>query len=668
MATALVATQPIWQALITVAQGQHLPRRIWMGLTVSVLGVAIASGIDVQAGGKALLGDSLALVGAVSQAGYTALSERAREGLSAPLYSALSSSVSALGLLFTCLVIGTPLMHFDDSTALALLGLILLPQLLGLGSLNFALGRGSATTTSVLLLLEGPVAAAVAWLWMGQAPALSALPGLLLIIVGAAVVMSSGIAEDEAFADQPPGQRSSGAWSHVGIDVGRTVGRMPTAEFRILPQHAAPAKNRSSSQAVPVWAEGTARAVPDTAPLPAKAPRGNEHRGVLIAAAALVLVAGAVTGQLVRPAPKPTMRLTLPARHTFQGTVPAMPWPAQGQAALYVEGLGSLGSSGGAAPVPIAGVAKVMTAYVLLRDHALQRGAQGPSFAISPQEASRLPLRRSRGDSVVEVAAGQWFTERKALEALLIVSADNVADELARWDSGGTQAFVRKMNAAARGLGLNATTYADPTGHDPRTVSTAADQVTLLRAAMRIPAFAEITGNRAYAPGDGRPERPGQNLLLGHDGVVGGKSGYTDAAGGNVVFAARRRTGNATTVVVGAALRQRPGTPAAFTAARELIVSAGNALTAVTLAPAGSPVAELDDGFGGRTTLKAAAPVAAAGWPGLTVQVRLTGDPPRSAGTGARAGSVTAGAVRTPLVLGGPLRGPSITERLLRLW
>jgi len=198
MSTALVATQPVWQALISAIQGQRLPSRAWIGLLIAVLGAVAASGIDIRSGSNALLGDLLAVAGAMALAGYTALSERARSGVSTPLYSALSSFVCAAGLLIACLATGTPLMRFDRNTVLAVLGLLVLPQLLGLGSLNFALGRRSATTTSVLLLLESPVAALVAWLGMGQVPELATVPGLLTIVVGVAVVVSSSTSASEA--------------------------------------------------------------------------------------------------------------------------------------------------------------------------------------------------------------------------------------------------------------------------------------------------------------------------------------------------------------------------------------------------------------------------------------------------------------------------------------
>jgi D-alanyl-D-alanine carboxypeptidase len=403
---------------------------------------------------------------------------------------------------------------------------------------------------------------------------------------------------------------------------------------------------------------------------PAEEPRRKRWRsGWITAGAVLVLLAGLVTGQMVRPTPEPTLRLTLSAtRHTFGGAAPVLPWPAQGQATLYVDGLGSMGSSSGQAPTPTASVAKVMTAYVFLREHPLQPGAQGPTFRISRQEAARLPARKRRGESLVEVVAGQAFTQRKALEALMLVSANNIAHELARWDAGNEHAFVQKMNAAARSLGMTSTAYTDPSGYDSRTVSTAADQVKLLTAAMKIPAFAEVVSNRTYVPNDGRPPRPAGNVLVGRYGVVGGKTGYTDAAGGNFVFAARKRTGNVTTTIVGAVMAQRsPSAMGAITAAQRLIIAAENALTSVTLAQAGAQVALVDDGLGGRTPLRAAAPVTVVGWGGLTVPVHVTGHPPRRASGGTRLGAVTAGAAVTPLALDRELEEPSILERLLRL-
>ncbi|MER5430794.1 DMT family transporter [Streptomyces sp. NPDC002588] len=195
MSTALVATQPVWQALIASVQGVRTARRARVGLTLAVVGAAAAAGLDIRSGGTALVGDLLALLGAISQAGYTALSEKSRADVSTPLYSAFTSLVCGVQLLGVCWLAGIPLTGFDRSTQLSLLGLLILPQILGLGSLNFVLGRTSATTTSVLLLLETPVAALAAWWLMDQGIKPGTIPGLALIIIGVTVAVTSGSGE-----------------------------------------------------------------------------------------------------------------------------------------------------------------------------------------------------------------------------------------------------------------------------------------------------------------------------------------------------------------------------------------------------------------------------------------------------------------------------------------
>lgn len=209
MSTALVATQPVWQALIAAAQGARMPRGMWVGLGISVLGAIAAGGLDIRSGGTALLGDLLALAGAITLAGYTALSGKARSDVSTPLYSVVSSFVCALELLAVCWLADIPLTGFDSTTQLSLIGLLLLPQLLGLGSLNFVLGRASATTVSVVLLLESPVAALAAWWLMGQRIDLATVPGLLLIIVGVTVVVLTSSGGEQAAPRQGKHRRGA---------------------------------------------------------------------------------------------------------------------------------------------------------------------------------------------------------------------------------------------------------------------------------------------------------------------------------------------------------------------------------------------------------------------------------------------------------------------------
>jgi D-alanyl-D-alanine carboxypeptidase (penicillin-binding protein 5/6) len=236
---------------------------------------------------------------------------------------------------------------------------------------------------------------------------------------------------------------------------------------------------------------------------------------------------------------------------------------------------------GATRPAPIASVAKVMTAYVILHDHPLTADGSGPDITVQPQEAAAYPAQVRDGDSLVPVVAGETLTERQALEALLLPSADNMAWILARWDAGGQAAFVARMNATARQLGMTDTDYTDASGLDASTVSTAADQVRLGLAAMRVPALAAIAAMpTAIVPVAG-PVR-NYNTLLGQDGITGLKTGSTHAAGGCVLLAARHQAGGRSTVVIAATFGQ-PGTaqtilPNALQAGHDLVLALDHAL------------------------------------------------------------------------------------------
>ena len=216
-----------------------------------------------------------------------------------------------------------------------------------------------------------------------------------------------------------------------------------------------------------------------------------------------------------------------------------------------------LAGPGAHRPVPLASVAKLMTAYVIVHDHPLDAGAEGPQIVVRPDEAAAYPAQARNGDSLVPVIAGEQISERQALVALLLPSADNMAWILARWDAGSQQAFVAKMNAAARRLGMTGTRYTDPSGLAASTVSTAADQVLLGRAVMAQPVLAGIAAARTAVVPVAGPVR-NINRLLGTDQIVGLKTGSTTAAGGCVLLAAWHRVSGRRALIIAAVFGQ-PG-------------------------------------------------------------------------------------------------------------
>ncbi|MGV9901038.1 D-alanyl-D-alanine carboxypeptidase [Streptomyces sp. NPDC003388] len=379
--------------------------------------------------------------------------------------------------------------------------------------------------------------------------------------------------------------------------------------------------------------------------------------------------------QAMRPLPQPTLDLTAKDTYTFGGGRTAIPWPAQGQAALDVQGIGTFGSSGAQKPVPIASVAKVMTAYIILRDHPLKSGADGPKIKIDQAAQDQS---KAGQESTVDVTAGDSISQREALESILIASANNVARLLARWDVGSEKAFVTKMNATAKSLGMTNTTYTDPSGLTNSTVSTAVDQVKLAKAAMQEPAFREVAAMMSYDDYKG-VNHSNWNHLVGHNNVVGIKTGTTTSALGNLVFAAKQEVGGETRTIVGAVVRQPAGgsdntiLAGALDAADKLIRSAQDALKPATVLKKGDVVGYVDDGLGGRTPVVATKDVTAAGWSGLKVKLSFTSDVvPHTAKAGTKVGSLTvgdggAGAVKVPVALQKDLAEPGFTDKLTRL-
>jgi len=416
--------------------------------------------------------------------------------------------------------------------------------------------------------------------------------------------------------------------------------------------------------------------MPSPTLLPAAPPVGSgppaRRRRVLPAVAAvLVAVFGAVSVaagyRLARPLPDPQVTLTLPGSVVIPGTPPVLPWPAQGQAALEVVGVGSLGTSGAARPAPIASVAKVMTAYVVLSDHPLAAGEEGPTMTVSPADAAAYPAQLAANLSLVKVTANEVLTERQALVALLLPSADNIAQLLARWDAGGTEAFLAKMNATAARFGMAGTRYTDPSGLDKSTVSTAVDQLKLAEQAMRVPVLAQIVAmSEATIPVAGLVKN--YNTLLGHDGVVGIKTGSTMAAGGCLVFAVRLSVGGRAVLVLGAVLGQTgPANrilPLVLAASQQLIQAVAPVLGMVTVVRAGQPVGTVRGPLGTGTGLVAGADLAVLGWPGLTVRTTVQVTVPKRVAAGAAVGTVEAAGARVSLVTTGALTPPDTMSRL----
>lgn len=349
--------------------------------------------------------------------------------------------------------------------------------------------------------------------------------------------------------------------------------------------------------------------------------KSQNFKGILILFLALLLVVGGIV-QITRPYPiveaKPISQSTnLPG--SFSVT-----FPKQGESAVGTENLGVIASSAVKTPVPIASIAKIMTAYLVLKTYPLQPGKDGPSLTMDAQDVIEYQNALSKGYSFLKVEQGESLTERQLLEGLLLPSGDNIADRLGRWVSGSDAAFVAKMNETAKSLGMTVTHYDDASGVSPATVSNAVDQLKIAQVAMEDPIFREIVAMpQAILPVAGTVYNV--NGMLGKHGIVGIKTGSTSKAGGNFVSATPVAVGNKTHYIIAVVLGQQTVQPLK-SALDENVKILEQVRSEFKLYPITQPSAgfgQILSAWSSKSDLKTTQPVQIFGYPGMEVSFSI---------------------------------------------
>ncbi|KOV66409.1 D-alanyl-D-alanine carboxypeptidase [Streptomyces sp. MMG1121] len=456
---------------------------------------------------------------------------------------------------------------------------------------------------------------------------------------------------------------------------GRTEPKDPTSDVTTAVPQVGP--ERTTQQPLPPRPPLDLLAELTNTPPPPETPVRTIVRRVKIWTPLVLLLAVVfVVVQAMRPLPSPALALTAKDSYTFDGGAVNLPWPGEGQGWMDGDGIGTMGRFGKQTPVAIGSVAKTMTSYIILRDHPLKPGQEGPKIKVDKTAEKEGGYDKSGGESTLNtVKAGDFLTEKQALSAVMIPSANNIARLLARWDAGSEAAFVKKMNATAKELGMTNTTYTDPSGLTPSTVSTAEDQVKLGRAVVKNPALVAITSAASWTDPSGH-NWTNVNTLPYLIGAIGIKTGSTTAAGGNLLFASRKTVGGQTVTVVGAILGQHKGPSILDTVnavSKTALLAAQNALTSEKILKKGDVVGYVDDQLGGQTPIVVTKDVTAVGWSGLKVKLSFASDSvPHTAKAGTRVGTLTvgdgsAGAVKVPVALQKDLAEPGFGAKLTRL-
>ena len=386
----------------------------------------------------------------------------------------------------------------------------------------------------------------------------------------------------------------------------------------------------------------------------------------------LLVVLGLSAWNYLRPVPAVAATGTLATSETIAGTAPTLPWPSRGSGAVSVQGLGFIASSGGEQPIPAASVTKVMTALVILEDKPLKKDEPGPTITLTDEDVAFYDADVANKESVVEVRAGEQLTELQALQGLLIPSANNLAETLARWDAGSVQAFVTKMNQKAAALHLANTKFADTSGANPGSVSTPTDLVQLGIAAMKQEVLVQIVGmGQAQLPVAGIVYNV--DRALGQSGIFGIKTGSGLNTGANFLFGASVAVDGHQITVYGCVMGQLT-LDIAFASAKNLIGALQAALHVRKVLVKNQTIATYITPWGAQTDLVSSVDVDLVAWPGMVLRQHLDSktivvDKPVPAGTQEGNIHMVLGdySLDVPLVTADPLFPPGRLWRLTRI-
>jgi D-alanyl-D-alanine carboxypeptidase (penicillin-binding protein 5/6) len=350
-------------------------------------------------------------------------------------------------------------------------------------------------------------------------------------------------------------------------------------------------------------------------------------------------------------------------------TASSLVWPSQGESAVGIVGSNVLDTNGVQSPKPTASTAKLITALMVLRAKPLSLNEQGPTLTMTQNDVDIYNQYVTEDGSVVKVQAGEELSEYQMLQAMLLPSANNIADSLADWSYGSLASYSAAANSYVKSLGLSGTTIgSDASGYDPSTVSTAEDLVKLGELVMQSPVLASIVDQAsAELPIVGGIANV--NNLLGTDNIVGIKTGNTDQAGGVFVGAVKFNLSSQSKVIVSANVGA-DSLSDALSSSSNLLKSVQTNFHDTTLLSTGTVVANYTAPWT-KTPVRAdtRGTITANVWGGNSFKVNLTGlrSVSYKAKAGDNAGSVSDGSLNSSTAnvsLSAKIPSPSIWWRL----
>lgn len=181
----LVSMGPVFVGLGSWIFLQERPSLLMaLGILLAVAGSIVISWGDLGQGQDHLLGDLLALTGAIMIAGYLMIGRKVRARRSLPTYIALVYGVAMVTLIILIILTRQPMFGFSPAAYAWMLALGLVPQLIGHSTLNWALRHLTATYVSIITLAEPIGAGILAYLFLDEALTRATAIGGFLVLTG----------------------------------------------------------------------------------------------------------------------------------------------------------------------------------------------------------------------------------------------------------------------------------------------------------------------------------------------------------------------------------------------------------------------------------------------------------------------------------------------------
>lgn len=363
-----------------------------------------------------------------------------------------------------------------------------------------------------------------------------------------------------------------------------------------------------------------------------------------------------------RPLPLVNPKVTYAFQSQYQK--PSVDW-GQSQAAFGTVEQGVVAEKPGQSQKPTASTAKLITVLTVLDKKPLSSGEQGPSIAMTQADVDLFNKYAAVDGSTVQVAVGEQLSEYQMIQGTLLPSANNLADTLAIWAFGSLEGYKKAAQAYVERIGaMHTTVGSDASGFSPDTTSTASDLTRIGIQAAKHPVVSEVMSQKSVIlPVAG--EKNNTNWLLGESGVVGGKTGNTDQAGGVFVFVSKHEIGSKKYTMVGA-VQGEATVRDAILASERMIQQNKSHFVLINPVRKGQAIAQYKTMWGEASRAVSSQDISLLVWKGSVQKPvislkNLSGSVPK----GVEVGTITIGEVTAPIVLERDLIGPSAQWKIL---